>query len=72
MATSALLDGWRRGERLAARVAAGSGRSHTPSPRAEAGVPGGAGGWHGCAVYIGWRAAKVAVGHVGAAGGGVA
>eukprot|EP00962_Isochrysis_galbana_P043424 scaffold16537_cov93-Isochrysis_galbana.AAC.1 len=58
LATSALLDGWRRGERLAARVAAGSGRSHTPSPRAEAGVPGGAGGWHGCAVYIGWRAAK--------------
>eukprot|EP00962_Isochrysis_galbana_P012566 scaffold3555_cov113-Isochrysis_galbana.AAC.5 len=81
MALSALLEAGGRvfeaSEPLAARVAANRGRSHTPSPRAEAGVPVGADGWHRRANHCGWRLARggvvvVRVGddHGGAAGGG--
>eukprot|EP00962_Isochrysis_galbana_P012565 scaffold3555_cov113-Isochrysis_galbana.AAC.4 len=51
-------------------MAAGRGRSHTPSPRAEGGVPVGNGAWHGRAYFCGWRVAKVTDGHGGAAGSG--
>eukprot|EP00962_Isochrysis_galbana_P018261 scaffold5266_cov116-Isochrysis_galbana.AAC.3 len=73
MATAALLEAGGRvfeaSERLAAQVAAGRGRSHTPSPRVQAGVPVGAGAWHRRANDCGWRVATVADGHVSAAGG---
>eukprot|EP00962_Isochrysis_galbana_P017009 scaffold4883_cov119-Isochrysis_galbana.AAC.1 len=71
MATAAVLEAggaiWRRGEPLATRATAGNGGSHTPSPKGEAGVPVGAGGWPRRAVYCGWRVAKVADGHCGGA-----